>query len=82
MGKPVVASDIAGSGVPWVNQHERTGVNVPVHDSRALADAIKRVLCDADWRRSLGSAARQRYLSEFSAQRMTERTERMYRRLV
>ena len=29
MGKPAVASDIAGSGVPWVNRHGETGLNVP-----------------------------------------------------
>ena len=28
MGKPVVATDIAGSGVPWVNVHGCTGLNV------------------------------------------------------
>ena len=32
-GKPIVASDIPGSGVPWVNMHGTTGLNVPVGDS-------------------------------------------------
>jgi len=82
MGKPVVASDIGGSGVPWVNQHGRTGLNVPVHDSGALADAIGVLLRDADRCRILGEGARERYQGEFSARQMTERTLQMYRRLV
>ena len=40
MGKPVVATDIAGSGVPWVNRSGVTGQNVPVGDSQALAEAL------------------------------------------
>jgi rhamnosyl/mannosyltransferase len=82
MGKPVVTSDIAGSGVPWVNQHELTGLNVPVRDSGALADALNRLLCDAELRHRLGEAARGRYLREFSARRMTQRTLELYRRLL
>jgi len=81
MGRPVVASDIAGSGVPWVNQHQGTGLNVPVRDSGALAGALSRLLCDAELRRRLGAAARERYLREFSAQRMTERMLGVYRGL-
>jgi glycosyltransferase involved in cell wall biosynthesis len=82
MGKPIVASDIAGSGVPWVNQHGRTGLNVPVRDGRALAGAISQLMQDAPLRERFGSACRERYLSEFSAERMTHRTVDVYRRLL
>lgn len=82
MGKPIVASDIAGSGVPWVNVHERTGLNVPVGDSAALAAALSRLLHDASLRRQYGEAARERYLKEFNAERMTRRTLDLYRRLL
>jgi rhamnosyl/mannosyltransferase len=82
MGKPIVATDIEGSGVPWVNQHGRTGLNVPAGDSAALAAALHELLADDTRRAALGAAARARYESEFGAQRMTERTLALYRRLL
>jgi len=81
MGKPIVASDIAGSGVPWVNQHGRTGLNVPVGDGGALASAISLLLEDAPVCERFGSASRERYLNEFNAECMTRRTVDLYRRL-
>jgi glycosyltransferase involved in cell wall biosynthesis len=82
MGKPIVATDIAGSGVPWVNQHGRTGLNVPVRDPGALADALHRLLADADLRDRMGQAARQRYEAEFHAELMAQRMLELYRQEV
>lgn len=79
MGKPVVATDIEGSGVPWVNQHGRTGYNVPVRNPQALADAIRSILEDTAGSNALGAAARQRYEDEFSADLMTRRMIDAYR---
>jgi rhamnosyl/mannosyltransferase len=82
MGKPIVASDIAGSGVPWVNQHERTGLNVPVRDSASLRVALTCLLHDDSLRQRLGAAARGRYQQTFNAERMTRQTLDLYRRLL
>lgn len=82
VGRPVVASDIAGSGVPWVNQHGRTGLNVPVGDAGALAAALARLLGDEALRAQLGHGARQRYEEEFTAARMTGRVLALYRELL
>lgn len=82
MGKPVVASDIPGSGVPWVNQHEVTGLNVPVGDPLALAAALNQLLSDDNRRLACGASARQRYEREFTAHAMTDRTIDIYQRLV
>lgn len=82
VGRPVVASDIIGSGVPWVNQHGRTGLNVPVGDAQALAGALRSLLADDAWRRELGIGARRRYEEEFSASRMTEQVLALYRELL
>ncbi len=81
MGKPVVASDIPGSGVPWVNQHGVTGLNVSAGDPSALAEALIRLLDDPVSRHTLGQAARARYLNEFRAPLMSERTLALYRQL-
>jgi len=82
MGKPIVATDIAGSGVPWVNRHEQTGLNVPVGDAQLLARTLERLLSDAGLRRRMGEAARRRYLNEFRAELMTERTLDLYDALI
>lgn len=82
MAKPIVASDVAGSGVPWVNLHGQTGLNVPVSQPQALAGALATLLEDADLRTRMGAAARQRYENEFNAQTMTARTLELYERLL
>lgn len=82
MGKPIVATDIAGSGVPWVNVDGVTGYNVPVRQPAALASALTRLLDDAPLRERMGAAARARYLQEFNAELMTHRTIELYRRLL
>lgn len=81
-GKPIVASDIPGSGVPWVNEHGTTGLNVPVGDSRALGAAICTILGDPELARQYGLHARQRYLDLFTADKMVESCLRLYARLV
>jgi rhamnosyl/mannosyltransferase len=82
MGKPIVATDLRGSGVPWVNRHMETGLNVPVGDPAALAAGLSQLLDDEPLRRRLGAAARRRYESDFGAERMTSLTLDLYRRLV
>ena len=82
MGKPIVASDIDGSGVPWVNLDGRTGLNVPVGQPAPLAEALVRLLGDPALRRRLGDAARERYLHDFNAELMTRRMIEIYQRLV
>lgn len=81
MGKPIVATDIAGSGVPWVNVHGQTGLNVPVREPAALAGALRELLAGDALRARLGTAARQRYEQEFRAELMTQRMVNLYRGL-
>ncbi len=81
MAKPIVATDIAGSGVPWVNRHGATGLNVPVRRPDALADGLHALLADPALGRRLGAAARARYEDEFHAGLMTRRALELYREL-
>lgn len=80
-GRPVVASKLAGSGVPWVNAHGVTGLNVPPGDPAALAHALRSLLDDPDTAGRMGRAARARFLAEFTAEHMIERTFALYRAL-
>lgn len=65
-GLPVVASNIPGSGVPWVNKHGLSGLNVPVGDVKAFADAFNKVLSSEVLHRKLSHGARQRFLAKFT----------------
>jgi glycosyltransferase involved in cell wall biosynthesis len=65
-GLPIVASNIPGSGVPWVNQHGLSGLNVPIGDAKALADACNQILGSEELRINLSKGSRQRFLAEFT----------------
>ena len=58
-GLPVVVSDGA-PGVLELIEHEVTGLVVPVNNPSELAKALRRLTSDADLRRRLGDAARER----------------------
>lgn len=65
-GLPVVATEIAGSGVPWVNQHGVSGLNVPVNDAQQLAAACNEILGSDALRQKFAEGARRRFLDEFT----------------
>jgi glycosyltransferase involved in cell wall biosynthesis len=56
-GVPVVTTPVAG--IPEVIRDEETGLLVPPDDAASLADALERVLTDADLRSRLGDGARE-----------------------
>jgi len=66
-GTPVVSTRV--SGIPELIEEEREGLLVPPGDSRALADALARLLDDAALRRRLATAARAKIEREFDAAR-------------
>ena len=68
-GKPVVSTEIP-SGVPWVNQHGRTGLIVPPGDSESLTGAINALLEDPERRKHFGEAGRARVEATFTVSRM------------
>ena len=65
-GLPIVATEIAGSGVPWVNQHAVSGLNVPVNDAQRLAAACNEILGSDTFRQKYAEGARQRFLDIFT----------------
>jgi len=65
VGKPAVASDVPGSGVGWVVNHEKTGLLVAPSDVGALGGALLRLKSDNALRKSMGEAAKKRFESEF-----------------
>lgn len=79
---PVVATNITGSGVPWVNQDGESGLNVEPNDSLAIAKACNNILTCSSLRERLGKGARQRFESEFSETISVHRTNQLYTKLL
>ncbi len=72
----VVATNVGGVGEIVVNG--KTGLLVPPADAKALAHAMRRALSDAEARRRMGLAGRERVRRYFSAEAMVRRTEVLY----
>lgn len=81
-GVPVVATNIPGSGVPWVNQHGVSGVNVPVNDPIALAGACSAILDSKELYDQLSIGALSRYEEEFTEAQMCHSFIEHYRELL
>ena len=78
-GKPVVAT--TAGGIPEVVEDGLTGLLVPPRDHDAMADAIVRLLTDADLRRQMGEAGLASARERFSVDRMVLDTLRVYQRV-
>lgn len=78
-GCPVINTKIPHSGVPWVSQHEETGLTVPVNDPEALAAAARRLVDEPSLRARLTAAGRARAAAEFDHRVMAERSLAVYR---
>lgn len=81
-GKPVVATEIPGSGVSWVNKHGYSGLNVQPEDSKALADAIVNILSDEQKYAQFSRNALARYDELFTKPEFLERCDQIYRRVL
>jgi glycosyltransferase involved in cell wall biosynthesis len=80
VGLPLIATDVPGCREIAV--HGDTALLVPPRDAKALADSMLRLAVDADLRRRLGAAARQRVCDNFSTERITGETIALYRELI
>lgn len=78
-GRAVISTDIPGSGVPSVNS---SGINIPVQDPIALAEAIDRLLADPEETARLGRIARSNFERNFSRRLMSDHFLCLYRSLL
>jgi glycosyltransferase involved in cell wall biosynthesis len=76
-GLPVVASDI-GAITEVIDRPNENGVLVPPGDVNALRVETLRLLADDGLRSEIGQAARARIESEYTLERMVERTVQVY----
>jgi len=79
-GRPVVATDVGGTGE--IVRDGATGYLVPPREPDALADRIAVLLEDADARKMLGRAGRARVEQCYSIEAMVRATESVYEELL
>ncbi len=77
-GRPVIASDLPGSGLPWLVQEAGCGLLAPVGDSDAWARAIGRLRDDPALRERLGAAGRIALQARFSIDACARRISAQY----
>lgn len=79
-GRPVITTAVP-TGVREVNVPGETGLEVPVHDVRSLAEALDTLAHDPFKREKMGDAGRARVEKYFTRQLMAERHIALYERV-
>lgn len=81
-GKPVIASDIPGSGVGSVVVRDETGLLVPPRDADALARALRAMAASAEIRRAFGAAGLARWQRDYRIDAVNRRWQALYEDVV
>jgi len=79
--KPVISTNLP-TGVPWVNQHGKTGYIVPPGNVEELAQSIKCLIGSPQLRRELGEAGRMRVEQNFTSTRMAAAMFEIYEEML
>jgi glycosyltransferase involved in cell wall biosynthesis len=75
-GLPVVATEV--NGVPEEIIHNQTGFLVPHADVDAVASALNTLVNNAQLRKKMGNAGRQKFLEEFTQEKMLSSLDKLY----
>jgi len=76
MGKPIITTDIVGCRE--VVEHGVNGLLVPLRDVGSLADAMRYLAANADARRRMGAAGRDKMVREFDESIVISRVLAIY----
>ena len=79
-GLPVVASNVGGVGEAVVDGV--TGYCVPCGDGNTLQNRLSHLADNSELRQKMGNAGRQKYESEFTFERMFDKTYKLYEQVV
>lgn len=71
-GRPIIATNIPGSGVPWVNKHGESGLNIEPASSREIALAAQMICEDEHLYERFSMGALRRYHKLFTLEAMTD----------
>jgi glycosyltransferase involved in cell wall biosynthesis len=79
-GLPVVATNV--NGIPEEVEHGKTGLLVPPQNVEALADALLKLIKSPQLCKTMGEASRQKFLREFTVERMIGETKTVYEAII
>jgi glycosyltransferase involved in cell wall biosynthesis len=79
-GLPVIATSV--NGIPEEIENGKTGLLVPRQDVDALAEALSKLVQVPEVRQLMGNAAREKFLREFTIERMFMETRAVYEDLL
>ena len=77
-GKPIVATNIKGSGTSWVNQHGVSGLNVEIRDPIELSQAICAITKNEEVYSKYSLASKARFNNIFKREVMFEKIKELY----
>lgn len=78
--RPIVTTD--APGCRQAVHHQQNGLLVPVRDSHALAEALKKLISDAALRKQMGKKGRELAVAEFSLERVIGQTIVVYEKVL
>lgn len=78
---PIVACNISGSGVPWVNKDGVSGINTPVNDPEKLANGIEAAMEEKNYQ-LFTRQAYDRFESHFKVETMMKKIWDVYSELL
>ena len=81
-GSVPVTFTLEGSGVNWVSVGGETGIEVPLNDVRAYAEAIDRLLTDKDLYLKYATAAKNRIVRMFTSEHANAQAEEILTRFI
>ena len=76
-GKPLVTTNVEGSGMNYVNKHNETGLVVPPKNSKALAEAINTILSNEKLYEKFSKNALERF-KEFEIDSIADKIIEVY----
>lgn len=79
--KPLVSTEIKGSGVSWVNQNNITGLVVQSKNSIALAEAINKIIKNLELKNKFSRNAGER-IKEFNIKYISQQIIKLYKELL
>lgn len=82
LGRPCIAADLAGSGVPWLIRESGAGLLASVRDVDGLRRAIVRLRDDPTLRARLGDSGRAAFASRFTIDECARRIAKQYDRIL
>jgi glycosyltransferase involved in cell wall biosynthesis len=80
-GKPLVTTDVEGSGMNYVNKHNETGLVVPPKNSKALAEAINTILSNEKLYEKFSKNALERF-KEFEIDSVADKILNLYQEVL